>query len=53
MSIDGRELQHKTVAVPSGTSTISLQTSELSKGIYILKGIFSGGQTNTIKFVKQ
>jgi hypothetical protein len=51
-SIDGRELQRKTVQVPAGASTINMQTSGLSKGLYIVKGIFSGGQTNTIKFIK-
>jgi len=45
-------LQRKTVQVPAGASTINMQTSGLSKGLYIVKGIFSGGQTNTIKFVK-
>jgi len=53
MSIDGKEIQHRTVQVMQGTNNLSLQTSGLAKGVYIVKGIFGNGQTNTIKFIKQ
>jgi len=53
LSIDGRELQHKTLQLQNGTNIINLQTSDLPKGMYFIKGIFSSGQTNTIKFMKE
>jgi hypothetical protein len=53
LSIDGREIQRKTVLVPAGSTTINLETAQLAKGMYIIRGIFSGGQTNTIPFIKQ
>jgi hypothetical protein len=53
LSIDGKELQRKTVQVPAGASTINMQTASLAKGMYIIRGIFSGGQSNTIPFIKQ
>jgi len=53
LGIDGREIQRKTVLVPAGSTTINLETAQLAKGMYIIRGIFSGGQTNTIPFVKQ
>ncbi len=53
LSIDGKELQRVTVQVMSGANSINLNTSVLSKGVYVVKGIFSNGQTNTIKFIKE
>jgi hypothetical protein len=53
LGIDGREIQRKTVQVPAGSTTVNLETAQLAKGMYIIRGIFSGGQTNTIPFVKQ
>ena len=52
-SVDGREIQRRTVQVAAGSSTINLQTSNLAKGVYVIRGLFSSGQTNTIPFVKQ
>jgi type IX secretion system substrate protein len=53
MSIDGKEVQHKILQVQQGSTTINLQTSMLAKGMYIVRGMFGNGQTNTIKFIKQ
>jgi len=52
-SVDGREIQRKTVQVPAGSSTINMQTAALAKGMYVIRGIFSSGQSNTIPFIKQ
>jgi len=41
------------VLVPAGSTTVNLETAQLAKGMYIIRGIFSGGQTNTIPFIKQ
>ena len=53
LSIDGRELQHKSIQLQNGTNTLNLQTSDLPKGMYFIKGIFPSGQINTIKFIKE
>jgi hypothetical protein len=52
-SVDGREIQRKTVQVPTGSSTINLRTAGLAKGMYVIRGLFGTGQTNTIPFIKQ
>ena len=53
LSIDGKEIQRKTVEVIAGSNAILLETQNLAKGVYIVRGIFSNGQTNTLPFVKQ
>ena len=53
LSIDGKEMQRRAIQVQTGTNTINLQIASLAKGMYIIKGIFSGGQTHTIKFLKE
>jgi len=53
MSLDGKQLQHSTIQVQAGANTVNLHASNLAKGVYILRGIFSGGQTHTIKFIKE
>ncbi len=52
LSIEGREMRRQTIRVQAGATTISLQTDGLASGMYVLRGIFSGGQSNTISFIK-
>ncbi|HXB42849.1 MAG TPA: T9SS type A sorting domain-containing protein, partial [Puia sp.] len=52
LSIEGREMQRQTVRVQAGATSINLQTDGLARGMYILRGIFSSGQSNTISFIK-
>jgi hypothetical protein len=52
-SIDGKEVMHKIVQVQSGANTIHLLTSGFATGIYIIKGVFSTGQSNVVAFIKQ
>lgn len=53
ISMDGKVLQSSRVQLVSGTSIINLDIAALQKGIYMIKGTFSNGQTNTLKFTKQ
>ena len=53
LSLDGKELQHSSIQVQAGANTVNLHAANLAKGVYIVRGIFSGGQTHTVKFVKE
>jgi hypothetical protein len=52
-SIDGKQLVRQTINVLGGMNTIDLHTSTLANGMYIVRGTFMNGQTNTLTFVKQ
>ncbi len=52
LSMDGKELQRSIMQVSVGANTVNLHTNSLAKGLYFVKGIFSGGQTHIIKFIK-
>ena len=52
-SIDGKQLVRQTINVVGGMNTIDLHTSTLANGMYIVRGVFMNGQTNTLTFVKQ
>jgi hypothetical protein len=51
--LDGKELLHSTVQTRIGTNIFSLQTSQLAKGMYIIKGVFANGEIQTLKFIKE
>ncbi len=53
VSMDGKVLQRSSVQLQAGTSIINLDVATLQKGMYMIKGTFSNGQTNTLKFTKQ
>lgn len=53
VSVDGKMVYSNTVQVQTGSSVVSIDVSGLSKGTYIIKGVFGDGQTNAIKFIKQ
>ena len=53
ISTEGKVVSKSTVQVQSGSTIVNLDVSGLSVGAYFVKGIFSDGQTNTIKFIKQ
>jgi hypothetical protein len=52
-SIEGKIVQRSVVDLQAGTSIISLDVINLQKGVYTVRGVFSDGQTGSIKFVKQ
>jgi hypothetical protein len=52
-SIDGKQLVRQTINVVGGMNTIDLHTLSLASGMYIVRGVFMNGQTNTLTFVKQ
>ncbi len=53
ISMEGKMVQRSSVQLQAGTSIINLDVASLQKGVYMIKGTFSNGQTNTIKFTKQ
>lgn len=53
VSLDGKVVYNNTVQLQTGTSIVGIDVSGLTKGAYIIKGVFGDGQTNAIKFVKQ
>jgi Secretion system C-terminal sorting domain len=53
VSLEGKVVYQNSVQLQSGTSIVNLEIGNLSKGTYVVRGVFSDGQTNSIKFVKQ
>ncbi|MBS1512999.1 MAG: T9SS type A sorting domain-containing protein, partial [Bacteroidetes bacterium] len=53
ISLEGKVMSRTTVSLQQGSSLVSVDVSGLSAGTYLIKGVFSDGQTNTVKFIKQ
>jgi len=53
IAADGKVVSRTSVQLQAGSSIISVDIANLPSGVYMLKGIFSDGQTNTVKFIKQ
>jgi len=53
IAADGKVVSKTSVQLQAGSSIISVDIANLPSGVYMLKGIFSDGQTNTVKFIKQ
>jgi fibronectin-binding autotransporter adhesin len=53
IALDGKILQRTTVQLQPGSSIINMDMTTLPAGAYLLKGIFSDGESNAIKFIKQ
>ncbi|WP_460558505.1 T9SS type A sorting domain-containing protein [Ferruginibacter profundus] len=53
VSLEGKVVYRNTVQVQSGSSLVSMDVSNLATGTYFVRGVFSDGQTNSVKFVKQ
>ena len=53
LTMEGKVVQRSSVQLQPGSSIIDLNVANLQKGVYMIKGIFGEGETNTIKFVKQ
>ncbi len=53
ISMEGKLVQRSTVQLQAGSSIINLDVANLHAGVYIIKGVFSHGETSTVKFVKQ
>ncbi len=50
---DGKAVYRSNIQLQPGSSIINVDISTLPAGVYMMKGIFSDGQTNTVKFIKQ
>lgn len=53
ISADGKVVSRTSVQLQAGSSVISVDIANLPSGVYMLKGVFSDGQTNAVKFIKQ
>ncbi|MEI9958251.1 MAG: T9SS type A sorting domain-containing protein [Ferruginibacter sp.] len=53
ISPEGKVVYKNAVELQAGSSIINLEISNLAKGTYFVRGIFSDGQASMIKFVKQ
>jgi len=53
ISLDGKVVYRSNIQLQPGTSVVNLDLSHLPAGMYLIKGIFSDGQTNTVKFTKK
>ena len=53
VSVDGKVVYRNSVQLQSGSSVINIDIANLPGGMYLIKGLFSDGQTNTIKFIKK
>ncbi len=53
VTLDGKIMQRSTVKLQAGSSIINLDVANLLAGVYIINGVFSKGETITVKFVKQ
>jgi hypothetical protein len=53
LNFQGKLVQQKIIQLEAGSGLINLDMSGLAKGIYLIKAKFSGGETNSIQFIKQ
>ncbi len=53
ISPEGKVVYRNVLQLQAGSSIIPLEIATLSKGTYILRGVFGDGQISHIKFIKQ
>lgn len=53
VSMDGKIVQQSKVQLQAGASIVNLDVSALLKGVYMVKGTFANGESNTLRFIKQ
>lgn len=53
ISPEGKVVYRNVLQLQAGSSIVPLEITNLSKGTYILRGVFGDGQISHIKFVKQ
>jgi len=53
VSLEGKVVYSNTVQVQSGSSIVSIDVSNLAKGAYLIRGVFSDGDASAVKFLKQ
>jgi len=53
LSLDGKVVYHSSVQLQAGTSIVNVDILNLPSGMYMIRGVFSEGQTNTLKFIKK
>ena len=53
ISTEGHVVYRNNVQLQPGSSVVNLDIAKLPAGVYMIKGMFSDGATNTVKFLKQ
>ena len=53
VSADGKVVYRNSVKLQPGSSVVNIEIANLPSGVYMIKGLFSDGQTNTLKFIKK
>lgn len=53
IAADGKVVYRNNIPVQPGSSVINVEIANLPTGVYMMKGVFANGQTNTVKFIKQ
>ncbi|HVM87839.1 MAG TPA: T9SS type A sorting domain-containing protein [Puia sp.] len=53
MNVNGAQVFSKSQQLHTGINNLTLPTSNLIKGMYIVKGVFANGQTKTLSFIKR
>lgn len=53
VSLDGKIVYRSSIKLQPGSSLVNLDIAQLPAGLYMIKGVFSDGQTNAIKFIKE
>lgn len=53
VALDGKVVYRNNIKLQPGTSMVNIDIANLPAGMYMLKGLFSDGQTNTLKFTKK
>lgn len=53
VAVDGKVVYRNSIKLQPGSSVVNIDIANLPAGLYMIKGLFSDGQTNTLRFVKK
>lgn len=53
VALDGKMVYRNSIKLQPGSSVVNIDIANLPAGLYMIKGLFSDGQTNTLRFVKK
>ena len=53
INFEGRIMQSRNVTIQQGSSNVSVDVTSMPKGTYLVKAVYSDGQSTVVKFVKQ
>lgn len=53
VAVDGKVVYRSSLKLQPGSSVVNIDIANLPAGLYMIKGVFSDGQTNTLRFIKK